>query len=105
MRRGIDAAGAPPGRHSLRFFFTDDWVEQNVYYLVIEDGEGLICPVNPGYEVALSARTDLQTLTDWWMGRLSWDEARRTNKLVVEATRDVARDLPNWFRGYAFAAK
>jgi DNA-binding HxlR family transcriptional regulator len=49
-------------------------------------------------------QTDLRTLTEIWLGNLSWTAATKTGDLAVHASPSVRRAVPRWLTLSSFAA-
>ena len=71
MRCWIDIRAFPPGRTTVRFLYPDVDEKRGSYWLVIDDGEGDLCLVDPGHEVDLHLRSPLRTMTAIWMGTMA----------------------------------
>jgi hypothetical protein len=61
-----------------------------------------LCTENPGFPDELRIRGSLRTLTAWWRGDLSLEDARSAG-MVVAGRREWVRAFPNWFLRYLFA--
>jgi DNA-binding HxlR family transcriptional regulator len=71
-------------------------------WLLLRASEISVCTSNPGFRHALTMRTDLRTLTAWWRGDVTFEQARRRG-LHVDGPRALVRKLPGWFDRYLFA--
>jgi DNA-binding HxlR family transcriptional regulator len=103
IRGRVDPARFPPGRTVVQIEFTDLPVAQKHWWLVNEDDEVDLCLKDPGYEVALYLVTDLQTMTDVWMGDVSLKRAIAEGTLQVHGRAELSRCLPSWLQLSPFA--
>jgi DNA-binding HxlR family transcriptional regulator len=85
----IDLTGVP-GRNVSRF-------------LLLRRTEVSLCSQNPGFPVGLHLTVPLRTMTAWWRGDISFDDARASG-LVLRGRKDWVRAFPTWFERYVFAS-
>lgn len=71
-------------------------------FLLLRREEVSLCNHNPGFPVELHVTAPLKTLTAWWRGDISFDDARSAG-LTVKGRREWVRAFPGWFARYAFA--
>lgn len=71
-------------------------------FMLVRRGEASLCDHNEGFDVSLTLKADLRTLTAWWRGDITLEKARAEG-LSVEGRRDLARAFPRWFDRYLFA--
>jgi DNA-binding HxlR family transcriptional regulator len=98
IRCTVDANALPSIRTIVQFLFTDLPAGSRSWWLVNEDGEVDLCPVNPGDEAALQIRTTLRAMTRVWMGDLSVGAAQRSRQFTILGPRDLKRRLDSWLR-------
>jgi len=98
IRCTVDANALPSIRTIVQFLFTDLPAGSRSWWLVNEDGEVDLCPVDPGDEAALQIRTTLRAMTRVWMGDLSVGAAQRSRQLTILGPRDLKRRLDSWLR-------
>ena len=103
MRRMIDASAFPEKRVVIAFEFADVSGKERAWWLVVQDGEVELCWEDPGLSVDLYVFTNLQTMTQIWMGDISVTEARRRDLLDMQGSRDVIRAMPRWLTRSPFA--
>lgn len=103
VHRRIDHDAVPKGRIVVRFEFSDAPMEQRRFWLRLENGEADVCLTNPGFDVQVVVESDLRALTEVWMGRRTFADAVRDNRLRVSGQATLARQLPRWLRLSAFA--
>jgi hypothetical protein len=70
-------------RIALQFVFSDAPPNARNWWLVHQDGELDLRPVNPGVEVGLVIRTTLAMLTRIWMGDVPLKAATREGRLKI----------------------
>jgi hypothetical protein len=85
-------------RTVVQFIFSDLRANSRAWWLVNEDGEVDLCPVDPGDDPELQICTTLQTMTRVWMGDLSIDTVLRSGALTIVGPRDLRRCLGGWLR-------
>jgi DNA-binding HxlR family transcriptional regulator len=96
IRCTVNAKALPAIRTVVQFIFSDLRANSRAWWLVNEDGEVDLCPVNPGDEPKLQICTTLRTMTRVWMGDLSIDAVLRSGALTVVGPRDLRRCLDRW---------
>lgn len=87
---GVLMFGAKPGER--------EW------WLVNEDGEVDLCPVDPELGVDLLVTTDRRTMTRVWMGEESVEFARRTRRLELAGPRELQQRFADWLHRSPYAA-
>lgn len=104
IHRNVDLEEVPPGRTVLRFTFRDVPSSGRNWWLVIS-GEGVdLCDFDPGGQAVGAIDAELRALTRVWRGDDTWSEALRSGRLRLEATGQVRRAIPRWFRLSSFAS-
>ena len=78
MHTRVDTSGFPGKRHVLQTRFTDD---PRRYWIVVESGVPSVCHADPGYGVDVTIVSDVRTLYDVWLARLSLKEALGAGRL------------------------
>jgi hypothetical protein len=71
-------------------------------FLLLKRAEVSLCVENPGFPVEVELTAPLRTMTAWWRGDISFDDARSTG-LVLRGRKESVRAFPSWFARYAFA--
>ena len=71
---------------------------------MISPDEVDVCDVDPGHPVTATIETGLRTLTQIWLGDLSWTAATRAGELAVHGSPSVRRAVPRWLTLSSFAA-
>jgi DNA-binding HxlR family transcriptional regulator len=104
IRSTVDARMLPPVRNVVQFVFTDQPASSRYWWLVNEDGDVDLCPLDPGDEAALELHTTLRTMTRVWMGDLAIGAAQRSGALSVRGPHDLRRCLRSWLRLSPYAS-
>lgn len=98
IRSTVDARMLPSVRNVVRFVFTDQPASSRYWWLVNQDGDVDLCPLDPGDEAALELHTTLRTMTRVWMGDLTIAAAQRSGALTVLGSHDLRRCLASWLQ-------
>jgi DNA-binding HxlR family transcriptional regulator len=98
IRCTVNAKALPAIRTVVQFIFSDLRANSRAWWLVNEDGEVDLCPVDPGDEPKLQICTTLQTMTRVWMGDLAIDAVLRSGALTIVGPRDLRGRLGGWLR-------
>ena len=98
IRCTVNAKALPATRTIVQFIFSDLPASSRTWWLVNEDGEADLCPVDPGDEPELHVRTTLRTMTRVWMGDLAMVAAQRSGALAVLGPDDLRQRLGSWLR-------
>ncbi len=93
MHRRIDTSVLADRRRTvIEIRFTDD---PRLFWLVAESGEPSVCLTDPGFEVDVIIRSDLDSMYRLWMGQLPMREALRSGRLVFEGPQALVRRMPD----------
>ena len=103
MRRWIDIRAFPPGRTTVRFLYPDVDEKRCSFWLVIDDGEGDLCLVDPGHEVDLQVRSPLRTMTAICMGTMALRAGMAAGVVEVDGPPALRRFMPSWLGLSPFA--
>ena len=68
IHRRVDLQAVPDGRTTVEFSFSDVPPPSSDWWLVISEAGADVCDVNPGYDVRVTVRTSLRTLSRVWRG-------------------------------------
>ncbi len=99
------AANVLPGRRTVvQFLFTDLPAGAASWWLVNENSDVELCPVDPGDDPALQIRTTLRTMTRIWMGDLALGAEQRGGHLAVLGPQALRRLLDGWLRLSPYAS-
>ncbi len=103
MRRRIDQKLLPDGRVVVHFQYQDAPTGRRGWWLVLSRDEVDLCLVDPGLEPDLYVVTTVRTMTDIWMGDLSYGTALQARQLQIEGPSELRNRLPSWLKLSVFA--
>jgi hypothetical protein len=95
MRGRVCTEKLPAQRVVVEFKFSE--VRPNVYWLVLKPGDISLCVTNPGFEIDVLVTAELSALYQIWLGRMTFNQAVREQKVEVDAHPSLARAFPTWF--------
>jgi DNA-binding HxlR family transcriptional regulator len=98
IRCTVNAKALSASRTIVQFIFSDLPASSRTWWLVNEDGETDLCPVDPGDEPELHVRTTLRTMTRVWMGDLAILAAQRSGAFAVLGSDDLRQRFGSWLR-------
>lgn len=98
IRCTVNAKALAATRTIVQFTFSDLPASSRTWWLVNEDGEADLCPVDPGDESELHVRTTLRTMTRVWMGDLAILAAQRSGAFAVLGPDALRQRLGSWLR-------
>jgi len=107
IRRRIAIERLPARRLVMRFEFTGlpaGYRRARVFWLLSEPGEIDLCLKDPGAEVDLEVRADIQCFARVWLGDLAFSAASRKGSIRVTGRRELVRAFPGWLLRSPFAA-
>ena len=96
LRRAEQRGARPEGRVVMHFELRDAKVTKRYWWLVLGEASVDLCLTDPGFEVALRLRSDLETVMLLLLDELTLSRARRSNRLLVEGPARLARQMPAW---------
>lgn len=91
IHKGLDVSGFPGKRQVFRIRFSDD---RRSFWIVVESGSPSVCLTDPGYEVDVTIASDVASLYQVWLGRLSLKDAVRSGRLAFEGPGALTRRMP-----------
>lgn len=103
IHRRIDLKAVPEGRTTLVFSFTDVPTPIRDWWMVITPEGVDVCDFDPGYDVRVTVRTTLRTMTEVWRGDLGWAPTIRSGELVLIGDETARRGLSQWLMLSVFA--
>ncbi|MGA7178945.1 MAG: helix-turn-helix domain-containing protein [Thiobacillaceae bacterium] len=103
MHRSLNVGFFKGQRTVIRIEFTDQVARFRHWWLVIQEGDVDVCMKDPGYEVDLKLSTDLKTLTAVWIGDTTIMNAIRENKVAVDGSSHLRKNIAVWFGSSYFA--
>ena len=86
----------------IRFQFSDLTDVPN-WWIVVSDGLVDVCTSDPGQDVDIYFNTTVRTMTELWMGQISYRNAINAEDLVVSGPRALTRNIPDWMKNSIFA--
>ena len=87
----INTSVLPKRRVVIEFHFTDD---QRVYWIVAEPEIGAsVCLTDPGFDVDVTVRTDVTTLSGLWQGRGTVADAQRRGDMKFAGPPALTRRM------------
>jgi hypothetical protein len=98
IRFTVNAEALPITRTVVKFTFSALKAHSRAWWLVNENGEVDLCPVDPGGEAKLQICTTLRIMTRVWMGGLAVDAGLRSGALTILGPRDLRRRFGGWLR-------
>lgn len=90
-------------RTLLEVRFRDASPGRRIYWLLLMPGSADVCLTHPGGEVDLRLTCDVRTLTQIWMGDVSWMTALGRGSLELRGPAHLRRALPTWLKLSPFA--
>ncbi len=103
LRRQINASELGPARTVIRIEFCDQPSKLRFWWVLVENTEVDICLKDPGYEVDLYIASDLNTMTQIWMGKLAIKAALANESMALQGRTSLIRSLPQWLGRSVFA--
>jgi len=104
IRRNINTDPMPSRRNIIQFIFKDRPASERNYWLIVEPGKQVdLCLVDPGFDVDLYVSTDLQSMTEIWLGYETIDKMSNDGRLVLTGSSKLAADLRTWLKLSVFA--
>src|SRR5262249_32605408 len=98
IRCTIDARALPKARTVVQVVFTDLDARRRNWWLVAENGDVDLCPIDPGDPPALVMLGTLRTITQIWMGECSLAGVQRERQLELRGSPSLRRSLVQWLR-------
>lgn len=95
MRGRVHSELLPHHRVVIEFDFLE--AKPRNLWLIMQRSDVSVCMTHPGFETDIWVRADLNTLFQVWLGKVSFTDAERDDKLNLEARSDLVRAFPSWF--------
>jgi DNA-binding HxlR family transcriptional regulator len=96
MRCTLDPNGLPDTRTCAQFVFIDVPQSTRNWWLINDEGELDLCPVDPGVEVRLVVRTTLDAMTRVWMGDVPLSSAIQSGRLKILGPPKLRHQFERW---------
>ncbi|MCG2666342.1 winged helix-turn-helix transcriptional regulator [Bradyrhizobium sp. GCM10023182] len=104
VRRTLNTDPMPPRRNTIQFIFKDRPNSERNYWLIVEPNKDVdLCLVDPGFDVDLYVSTDLQSMTEIWLGYVTADQMSDDGRLVLTGSSKLATDLRAWLKLSVYA--
>ena len=73
------------------------------WWIVVADGLVDVCTRDPGQDVDVYFNTTVRTMSELWMGQISYRNAINSEDLVVSGPRALTRNISDWMKNSIFA--
>jgi DNA-binding HxlR family transcriptional regulator len=103
MRRRIDPKPIPMQRAVIQFLYPEQTRTRQRWWLIVDNGTADLCAVDPGFDVDLYVRSDLQTMTKIWMGLTTVAAEERAETLILTGDSSLKRTAQQWLGLSIFA--
>ncbi|WP_285673534.1 hypothetical protein [Paralimibaculum aggregatum] len=102
LERSVRPEKLPNARAVIRFRFTD--VDDMPDWWIVVGGDAIdICTADPGKEVDIYITTSVRTMTEAWMGRITYRQARADGSFEVHGPPALTRNISTWLADCIFA--
>lgn len=103
IRRRIRADRLPPDRVVIAFEFLDQPSNKRSWWL-LKNGDTIdLCLSHPGFDIDLTVKADLETMTRVWLGSLDVPTALRSRRLILEGSSTLRLGFSDWIGLSVFA--
>lgn len=101
LERSIVAEKLPGNTAVIKFHFSDlgdvsDW------WIVVENSQVDVCTSDPGKDVDVYFNTTVRTMTDVWLGELTYRKAILAEDLLISGPRALTRNVSDWMENSVF---
>ncbi|MEX0600236.1 MAG: helix-turn-helix domain-containing protein [Rhodothermales bacterium] len=103
MQRRIRLDCIPADRVVIYFHFYDAEVEQQHYWLILDEGAADLCFRDVGYDEDLYVHSDVRSLTEVWVGDRGLAQALQDESIRIGGNADLKRGFPEWLGLSEFA--
>ena len=95
MRDRVYTERLPQARVVVEFNF---WgTDPSSYWLIMEPCDVSVCLTHPGFDIDVLVKAELSVFYQVWLGRISFGQAVRNQKIELEALPGLARSFSDWF--------
>lgn len=101
LERSIQPEKLPGSKAVIRFHFTDFDALTN-WWIVVDDDAVDVCTSDPGQDVDIYINTTVRTMTDAWMGRTSYRQAKAEGTFEVHGPTALTRNIKSWLSDCVF---
>lgn len=99
--RQVDLDKVPERGVVVRFDLAGD--PRRRFWMVLQQPRAEVCTAYPGRAEDLIVTTDSETLVEWNLRRITFQEAVRAGRCRVDGPPGLARAFPSWIRPSPFA--
>ena len=99
--RLVDLDKVPRAGVVVRFDLQDESVSR--FWMLLQRPRAEVCKAYPGRPEDLVVTTDSETLVEWNLRRITFDEAIRRNRCHLEGQPSLVKAFPTWVRPSPFA--
>ena len=96
MHTRINTEAMPPGRTVMEFEFGGIKEGYHRFWLVVTDKGVDMCLKHPGFDVDLIVKADIKRFVEAWRGFRDLREEIYTGHVVLEGSREIKRQFPDW---------
>ncbi|MEH6472711.1 MAG: SCP2 sterol-binding domain-containing protein [Halopseudomonas sp.] len=87
----------------IHFQFIDYAVNMRFWWLIVDKGNVDICLKDPGHEPDLYINAQLKTMTQAWLGDITFSQAIKDKKIVVSGNNQLKQSFKDWIGRGTFA--
>lgn len=102
LERSIDREKIKGRETVIKFRFTD-LTEQRDWWLMVKPDAAEVCLKDPGRDVDVFFNCTVRTLSEIWMGDLTYREAMKNGDLMLDGDPALMRNVSAWLRPSIFA--
>ncbi len=102
LERSIDREKIKGRETVIKFRFTD-LIEQRDWWLMVKPEAAEVCLKDPGRDVDVFFNCTVRTLSEIWMGDLTYREAMKNGDLILDGDPLLLRNVSAWLRPGIFA--
>lgn len=102
LERSIIAEKLPGNETIIQFQFTD-LKELSNWWVVVSGDDVDVCTTDPGQDVDVYFNTTVKTMTDVWMGKVTYRKAVSEKGLKITGPRALTMNVSTWLKSCIFA--
>lgn len=102
LQRSVVVENLPGMKAVILFHFTD-FQEQPKWWITADKDDVEVCTVDPGQDVDVYITTTVRAMTDAWMGRSSYHEARAQGTFEIIGPTVLTHNIGSWLSACVFA--
>ena len=101
LERSIVPENLPGNQLVIKFQFKD--FDDMANWWITVDGDVVdVCTQDPGQDVDIFITTSVKTMTDAWMGKLSYRQARKNGHFDIHGPTALTRNISSWLTNCAY---